>query len=101
MDFEEPRRPERQRPPRSVVMRRRLVALCVLLAALIGLGFAVASVRDRGHKANTPTVAFFIARLFSEKEPWAIARVCSVQHACAAEATASGSVIGRLTRPLL
>jgi len=38
-------------------MRRRLVALCVLLAALIGLGFAVASVRDRGHKATTPTVA--------------------------------------------
>ena len=38
-------------------MRRRLVALCVLLAALIGLGFAVASVRDRGHKASTPTVA--------------------------------------------
>jgi len=53
----QPRRPERQRPPRSVVMRRRLVALCVLLAALIGLGFAVASVRDRGHKARTPTLA--------------------------------------------
>ena len=53
----QPRRPERRRPPRSVVMRRRLVALCVLLAALIGLGFAVASVRDRGHKARTPTLA--------------------------------------------
>jgi UPF0755 protein len=53
----QPRRPERQRPPQSVVMRRRLVALCVLLAALIGLGFAVATVRDRGHKASTPTVA--------------------------------------------
>src|SRR5439155_5993080 len=53
----QPRRPERQRPPRCVVMRRRLVALCVLLAALIGLGFAVASVRDRGHKATTPPVA--------------------------------------------
>src|SRR5690242_16303977 len=38
-------------------MRRRLVALGVLLAALIGLGFAVASVRDRGRKASTPTVA--------------------------------------------
>jgi UPF0755 protein len=37
-------------------MRRRLVALCVLLAALIGLGFAVASVRDRGAK-QAPTVA--------------------------------------------
>ena len=37
-------------------MRRRLVALGVLLAALIGLGFAVASVRDRGTKATTPTV---------------------------------------------
>jgi UPF0755 protein len=53
----QPRRPERRRPPRSVVMRRRLVALGVLLAALIGLGVAVASVRDRGHKASTPTVA--------------------------------------------
>ncbi len=38
-------------------MRRRLVALCVLLAALIGLGFAVAGVRDRGSKKQTPTVA--------------------------------------------
>jgi UPF0755 protein len=38
-------------------MRRRLVALGVLLAALIGLGFAVASVRDRGNKGSTPTVA--------------------------------------------
>jgi UPF0755 protein len=37
-------------------MRRRLVALCVLLAALIGLGFAVASVRDRGAK-SPPAVA--------------------------------------------
>ena len=37
-------------------MRRRLVALCVLLAALIGLGFAIAGVRDRGPK-KTPTVA--------------------------------------------
>src|SRR4051794_26617207 len=37
-------------------MRRRLVALGVLLAALIGIGLAVASVRDRGHKASTPTV---------------------------------------------
>jgi UPF0755 protein len=38
-------------------MRRRLVALCVLLAALIGIGFAVASVRDRGNKASTPKIA--------------------------------------------
>jgi len=53
----QPRRPERRRPPRSAVVRRRLVALGVLLAALIGLGFAVASVRDRGHKPSTPTVA--------------------------------------------
>jgi UPF0755 protein len=37
-------------------MRRRLVALCVLMAALIGLGFAVAGVRDRGSKKQTPTV---------------------------------------------
>ena len=53
----QPRRPERRRPPRTVVLRRRLLALGVLLAALIGLGFAVASVRDRRHKASTPTVA--------------------------------------------
>jgi peptidoglycan lytic transglycosylase G len=53
----QPRRPERGRPPRAVVMRRRLVALCILLAALIGLGFAVAGVRDRGNKKRTPTVA--------------------------------------------
>jgi len=33
------------------------VALGLLLAALIGLGFAIASVRGRGHKARTPTVA--------------------------------------------
>jgi UPF0755 protein len=37
-------------------MRRRLVALCVLVAALIGLGFAIAGVRDRGPK-KTPKVA--------------------------------------------
>jgi UPF0755 protein len=53
----QPRRPERRRPPRALVMRRRLVAVCILLAALIGLGFAVAGVRDRGHKKRTPTVA--------------------------------------------
>jgi UPF0755 protein len=32
-------------------MRRRFAALGVLLAALIGIGFAVASIRDRGHTA--------------------------------------------------
>jgi len=37
-------------------MRRRLAALCVLLAALIGLGFAIAQVRDRGGGKQTPTV---------------------------------------------
>ena len=37
-------------------MRRRLAALCVLLAALIGLGFAIAQVRDRGGGKETPTV---------------------------------------------
>jgi UPF0755 protein len=52
----QPRRPERPRPPRGAIMRRRLVALCILLAALIGLGFAIAGVRDRGPK-RTPTVA--------------------------------------------
>ena len=53
----QPRRPERPRPPRAVVMRRRLVALGILLAALIGLGFAVAGVRDRGHKQPKPVAA--------------------------------------------
>ena len=53
----QPRPPERARPPQSVVMRRRIVALGVLLAALIGFGFAIASVRDRGQKPRTPTVA--------------------------------------------
>jgi UPF0755 protein len=38
-------------------MRRRFIALCVLLVALIGLGFAVAAVRDRGGGKKTPTVA--------------------------------------------
>jgi UPF0755 protein len=53
----EPRRPER-RPPRGVVMRRRLVALGVVLAAVIGVGFAIASVRDRGEtKPATTAVA--------------------------------------------
>ena len=37
-------------------MRRRFVALGILLAALIGLGFAVAGVRDRGRERRTPTV---------------------------------------------
>ena len=40
-----------------MIMRRRLAALCVLLAALIGLGFAIAQVRDRGRVKQTPTVA--------------------------------------------
>jgi uncharacterized YceG family protein len=35
-------------------MRRRFLALGVLLAALIGIGFAVASIRDRGHNAVPP-----------------------------------------------
>src|SRR5438552_2376894 len=42
-------------------MRRRLVALCVLLAALIGLGFAIAGVRDRGPK-KTPTIASMVEK---------------------------------------
>jgi UPF0755 protein len=53
----QPRPPERARPAQSVIIRRRILALGVLLAALIGLGFAIASVRDRGHKSPTPTVA--------------------------------------------
>jgi peptidoglycan lytic transglycosylase G len=51
----EPRRPERRPPPRGVVMRRRLVALGVVLAAVIGVGFAIASVRDRGEKKPATT----------------------------------------------
>jgi UPF0755 protein len=53
----QPRRPERPRTPRPVIMRRRIFALCVLLAALIGLGVAIAAVRDRGGGKTTPTVA--------------------------------------------
>jgi UPF0755 protein len=40
-----------------VILRRRLVALGVLLAALIGLGFAIAGVRDRGGEAKPATTA--------------------------------------------
>jgi UPF0755 protein len=36
-------------------MRRRLVALGVVLAAVIGVGFAIASVRDRGEKKPATT----------------------------------------------
>ena len=53
----QPRRPERPQTPRPVIMRRRVIALCVLLAALIGLGFAIAAVRDQGGGRTTPTVA--------------------------------------------
>ena len=49
----------RERTPPAVIMRRRLVALAVLLAALIGLGFAIASIRGEGSSkpATTAVVA--------------------------------------------
>jgi UPF0755 protein len=51
----QPRR--RERTPPQVILRRRLVAAGVLLAALIGLGFAIANVRDRGGKTDKTPVA--------------------------------------------
>lgn len=59
----QPRRPERYRPPRGVVIRRRLVAVGVLLAALIGLGFAIAGIRGSGQK-KTQTTALTAPRPF-------------------------------------
>jgi uncharacterized YceG family protein len=54
----QPRRPERRRPSRVVIMRRRFLATGVLLAAVIGLGFAVAGVRGTdGKKTSTTLVA--------------------------------------------
>jgi UPF0755 protein len=49
----------RERTPRGVILRRRLVALGVLLAALLGVGFALASVRggDASKPATTAVVA--------------------------------------------
>jgi UPF0755 protein len=53
----QPRR--RERTPRSVIVRRRLVALGVLIAGLLGVGFAIASVHGSGSKkpATTALVA--------------------------------------------
>jgi UPF0755 protein len=51
----QPRRPERRRPHARTIWRRRLVALGVLLAALIGLGFAIAGVRDSDEKQPATT----------------------------------------------
>jgi uncharacterized YceG family protein len=50
-------RPERRPPPSGVIARRRLVALGVVVAALIGLGFAIAGVRDRGGERKPATTA--------------------------------------------
>jgi UPF0755 protein len=51
-------RPERRRPHPRTIWRRRLVALCVLLAALVGLGFAIAGVRNGdGRKPTTTAIA--------------------------------------------
>ena len=53
----QPRR--RERTPRSVIVRRRLVATGVLLAALLGVGLAIASVHNggSGKPATTAVVA--------------------------------------------
>ena len=46
-------RPPRERTPRSVIIRRRLIAFGVLLAALIVLFFAIAGLPG-GHKKSAP-----------------------------------------------
>ncbi len=46
----QPRPPERPRPSRSVVIRRRLAALAVVLVAIALAGFAIASVSRDGKK---------------------------------------------------
>ena len=46
----QPRPPERTRPPRAVVLRRRLVALLVVGAAVVLAWFAIASVSGRDAK---------------------------------------------------
>jgi UPF0755 protein len=48
------RSPGRRRPPRGAVVRRRLVALGLVLAALIAAGFAIASVTGKDDKKATP-----------------------------------------------
>jgi UPF0755 protein len=53
----QPRRPERRRPPRSVVLRRRAVALAVLIAALAIAWVAIASTRKSGAPKPTTTLA--------------------------------------------
>ena len=53
----QPRRPERRRPPRGTVVRRRLVAVGVLLAAVVGVGFAIASVGGGSGKQKPATTA--------------------------------------------
>jgi UPF0755 protein len=47
-----------------VIIRRRFVALGLLLAALIGLGFVIAGVRDRGGKAKPATTAVAVPTPF-------------------------------------
>ncbi|MGB2952008.1 MAG: endolytic transglycosylase MltG [Gaiellaceae bacterium] len=48
------RRPERHRPPRSVVYRRRALALALIAAAAVGLGFVIKSVGG-GNSGPTTT----------------------------------------------
>jgi UPF0755 protein len=52
----QPRRPERRGPSRATVLRRRLVALGVLIVAIVAAGFAIASVGG-GDKPKPATTA--------------------------------------------
>jgi UPF0755 protein len=52
-----PRRPERRRPPRAVVYRRRAFALALIGAAAVGLGFVIRSVGGGGGSSAPATTA--------------------------------------------
>jgi uncharacterized YceG family protein len=64
----QPRWPERRRPPRGVVLRRRLLALGLFAAAIVAAGFAIASVGgdDKSKPATTATVAPTFKIIFPE-----------------------------------
>jgi UPF0755 protein len=54
----QPRR--RERTPRRVILRRRALAVGVLAAASVGLGFAIAGVRGGGERTRTQTHAVVV-----------------------------------------